>query len=298
MNNIKNSFTINDLENISGIKAHTIRIWEKRYDLLHPERLNRNIRLYNLESLQKILNVALLNKHGLKISKIAELSEEEIILKTREFVNQAFKNDKALVLLKLCMYNFDTSLFNEIYAEQLQTKTFSEIFIDLYIPFLEFVGLNWQTNSINPAHEHFISNLIYQKIQVNIENLDWNTEKDTEATYVIYLPEEEMHEIGILYFNYELLLRHKKTIYLGRSVPISDLVALQNQFEKVIWISQFTVSPKSDQIENYLGQVKELLIGNGNEYWAISYRMKDLAIKTDQKTLKTFTSIKDAIKKL
>ncbi|WP_341227194.1 MerR family transcriptional regulator [uncultured Arcticibacterium sp.] len=298
MNNIKDSFTINDLENISGIKAHTIRIWEKRYDLLQPERLNRNVRLYNLESLQKILNVALLNKHGIKISKIAKLSEEEIILKTREFVNQAFKNDKALVLLKLCMYNFDTSLFNEIYGEQLQTKTFSEIFLDLYVPFLEFVGLNWQTNSINPAHEHFISNLIYQKIQVNIENLDWNTEKDTDATYVIYLPEEEMHEIGILYFNYELLLRHKKTIYLGRSVPISDLVSLQNQFKKVVWISQFTVSPKSDHIEIYLEQVKELLIGNGNEYWAISYRLKDLKINTDHNNLKTFTSIKDAIKSL
>lgn len=297
MNNIKDSFTINDLENISGIKAHTIRIWEKRYDILQPERLSRNVRLYNLQSLQKILNVALLNNHGLKISKIAKLSDEEIILKTREFVNQAFKNDKALVLLKLSMYNFDTMLFNEIYAEQLQSKTFSEIFIDLYIPFLEFVGLNWQTNSINPAHEHFISNLIYQKIQVNIENLDWSTEKDDQATYIIYLPEEEMHEIGILYLNYELLLRKKKTIYLGRSVPISNLVTLQSQFEKVIWVSQFTVSPKSDQIETYLEQAKELLINGENEFWAISYRIKDLNINTSHK-LKTFTSIKETIKTL
>lgn len=297
MNNIKDSFTINDLENISGIKAHTIRIWEKRYDILQPERLSRNVRLYNLQSLQKILNVALLNNHGLKISKIAKLSDEEIILKTREFVNQAFKNDKALVLLKLSMYNFDTTLFNEIYSEQLQSKTFSEIFIDLYIPFLEFVGLNWQTNSINPAHEHFISNLIYQKIQVNIENLDWSTEKDDQATYIIYLPEEEMHEIGILYLNYELLLRKKKTIYLGRSVPISNLVTLQSQFEKVIWVSQFTVSPKSDQIETYLEQAKELLINGENEFWAISYRIKDLNINTSHK-LKTFTSIKETIKTL
>ncbi|WP_162628167.1 MerR family transcriptional regulator [Arcticibacterium luteifluviistationis] len=298
MNNIKEAFTINDLENISGIKAHTIRIWEKRYDILQPERLSRNVRLYNNASLQKILNVALLNKHGLKISKIAQLSEEEIILKTREFVNQTFKNDKALVLLKLCMYNFDTSLFNQIYAEQLQSKTFSEIFIELYIPFLEFVGLNWQTSSISPAHEHFISNLIYQKIQVNIEKLEWNTKEETQETYVLYLPEEEMHEIGILYFNYELLLRNKKTIYLGRSIPISDLVSLRKQFENIVWVSQFTVSPKSDQIAEYLEQVKELLIDKNNEYWAISYRMDQVEINSEQKALKTFTSIEEAIKNL
>ena len=296
-NNIKSTFTINDLESITEIKAHTIRIWEKRYGLLEPDRLNRNIRVYDIDSLLKLLNVALLYKHGLKISKIAKLSEEDIIKKTREYVNSDFKNDKALASLKLSMYNFDVSLFNEIYNEQIKSKTFSEVFQEVFIPFLTFMGLQWQTKALVSAHEHFITNLIYQKIQLNIENLNSHSVNNKDELYVLYLPEEEMHEIGILYLNYELLLSGKRTIYLGRSIPVNDLVTLQSQFDKITWVSQFTVSPSLEFIQSYLEEMEEKLAVKNN-YWAVSHRFKNLNYKQKSGNLKLFNSIKEALKEI
>lgn len=295
MNNIKNTFTINDLENISGIKAHTIRIWEKRYQLFEPERKSRNVRHYDIESLRKILNIALLNDHGLKISKIAQLSDEEIIRKTREYVNQEFKNSKSLNALKLAMYTFDTSLFNDVYVEQMRKNTFSEVFEFVFVPLLDFIGLLWQTDSISPAHEHFMANLIYQKIQVNTENLTWGVAYKGTETYILYLPEEEMHEIGILYLNYELLLRGFKTIYLGRSIPVEDLAALKTQFDEIIWISQFTVSPTEEYLKSYLVEVEANLLGDKNRYWAISKKFRTFPKNDVPKDLSVFDSIRHVL---
>jgi len=298
MNNIKSSFTIKDLENITEIKAHTIRIWEKRYNLLEPERLSRNIRLYSSRNLQKLMNVALLNKHGLKISKIAELNEDEIINKTREFIDPKFKTDKAILSLKLAMYNFDTVVFNQIYSEQIKTKTFSQIFQDIYIPFLTFIGLQWQTEALTPAHEHFISNLIYQKIQLNTEQLYCNDSIDSKETYVLYLPEEEMHEIGLLYLNYELLLKRKKTIYLGRCIPIADLKMLKTQFDKVTWISQFIVYPSSEFLENYLKEISADLLEVGDVFKAVSLKFTNDAELQIPKGITTYSTILDILKEI
>ena len=158
LNNIKQRFTIKDLENISGVKAHTIRIWEKRYNLLIPKRTETNIRYYTIENLQKILNIVFLNNNDFKISKIAKMSEDEIILHSRELALSAFVNDDAINSLKISMFQFDKSLFNATYSKLLQHKTFREIFNDIFVPFLDHIGLLWQTDTLLPAHEHFITN--------------------------------------------------------------------------------------------------------------------------------------------
>jgi DNA-binding transcriptional MerR regulator len=163
LNNIKQDFTIKDLENISGIKAHTIRIWEKRYDLLQPKRTDTNIRLYSPENLTKLLNIVLLNKNNIKISKIALLSEDMITIKSRELAFNIATNDEAINSFKVSMFQFDKILFNNTYNKLLHKKTFREIFKDIFIPFLEHIGLLWHTETLLPAHEHFISNLIAQK---------------------------------------------------------------------------------------------------------------------------------------
>jgi methanogenic corrinoid protein MtbC1 len=238
--------------------------------------------------------VSLIYNQGIKISKIAEFSEDEIIKKTREFGHSLFLNDKALVSLKLCMYNFDSVLFNQIYYEQIQVKTFSEVFQEVFIPFLHFIGLQWQTSALKPAHEHFISNLIYQKIQLNIENLNWDNTKKSGETYILFLPEEEMHENGILYLNYELLLRGLKTIYLGRSIPLEDLEMLNNQHENLIWISQFTVAPNSKNMMKYLVEVEKLLLAK-NKFWAISQLFSTHEYVSETSNLKTFSSIREVI---
>ncbi|WP_233188570.1 MerR family transcriptional regulator [Tenacibaculum sp. SG-28] len=163
MNNIKTIFTIKDLENISGVKAHTIRIWEKRYDLLQPKRTDTNIRYYPSESLLKLLNVALLNKHNYKISKISKMSTEQINLIARELSFNQATSDEAINSFKISMFQFDKVLFNNTYNKLLHKKTFREIFKDVFVPFLEYIGLLWQTDTLMPAHEHFISNLIIKK---------------------------------------------------------------------------------------------------------------------------------------
>ena len=183
MNNIKNAFTIKDLENVSGVKAHTIRIWEKRYNLLSPQRTNTNIRFYSSESLRKLLNIVLLNKNNYKISKIADMSDETIILNARELAYKTAINDEAINSFKLSMFQFDKVLFNNTYNKLLNKKTFREIFKDVFIPFLGHIGLLWQTDTLLPAHEHFISNLIAQKIQISTERLEYSV-INSETTYV------------------------------------------------------------------------------------------------------------------
>ena len=162
MNNVKTSFSIRDMENLSGIKAHTIRIWEKRYNLFSPERTDTNIRTYSLESLQKLLNVTLLYNNGYKISKIAKLGEDNIPVLVNEIIAEKSEKSHALNSFKLAMLNFDQALFLNTYNELKEDKSFTQIFNDVFLPLLNELGLLWQTNTISPAHEHFISNLIKQ----------------------------------------------------------------------------------------------------------------------------------------
>ena len=206
MDNIKKNFSIRDLENISGIKAHTIRIWEKRYNLLSPERSKTNIRFYSHQNLQKLLNIVLLNNNNYKISKISQMSYDQINTTARELAFNNSLNDDAINSLKLSMFKFDKVLFNTTYNSLLNKKTFGEIFKDIFIPFLEHLGLLWQTETILPVHEHFISNLITQKVQINTDELKY-TQISSDKVYILFLPENEIHELGLLYLNYELVLR-------------------------------------------------------------------------------------------
>ena len=279
MNNIKTDFTIKDLENLSGIKAHTIRIWEKRYQLLKPQRTSGNIRYYDTISLQKLLNVALLNKNKYKISKIADLSDDAIVLLARELANKNALVDDAINSLKMSMFSFDQVLFNQTYNQLLINKTFRQVFKEVFIPFLSHIGLMWQTNTLTPAHEHFISNLISQKIQINIEKIQQSTLVDTSEVHVLFLPENEIHELGLMYLNYELSLRAKKTIYLGQSIPLDNLNTLVSKFEKIIFISSFTVSPVESKLLNYLEQIDELLSTTNHEFCVYGFRVKDIDTK-------------------
>ena len=201
MNNIKVNFSIKDLENLTGIKAHTIRIWEKRYNLLSPDRSDTNIRNYSLTSFQKLLNISYLNNNGLKISKIASLKEEEIPIKVREIASRGKVEDHAINAFKVAMLNFDQVLFYNTYNNLIENKTFNDVFYTVFLPLLKDIGLLWQTHTISPAHEHFISVHIKQKILLNIERLQSLEPKPTSKTYVLFLPDNEIHDIGLLYLN-------------------------------------------------------------------------------------------------
>ena len=190
MSRIKSNFSIKDLENISGIKAHTIRIWEKRYKLLSPDRTDTNIRRYSLPSLQKLLNITLLYNHGFKISKIASLDHEEIPTMVREIALKSNSEQVSINALKLSMVNFDTVLFDATYEEILLQNDFDFVFMNIFMPLMNELGILWQTNAISPSHEHFITNLIKQKIHIQTESLQKEHNSQNNKSLCIHQIEE------------------------------------------------------------------------------------------------------------
>jgi DNA-binding transcriptional MerR regulator len=297
LNNIKQDFTIKDLENISGVKAHTIRIWEKRYNLLEPKRTETNIRFYTPEDLTKLLNIVLLYNNNFKISKIAKMSEEDIILKSRELAIETATNDEAIKTFKLSMFQFDKILFNNSYTSLLEKKSFREIFKDIFIPFLEHIGMLWHTETLLPAHEHFISNLIAQKILLNTENLQYHID-DTNKTYVLFLPENEIHEIGLLYLNYELVLRGFHTVYLGQSLPLNNLNYFLESDREICFISALTIQPYDDKIEDYFKEINEIMSKTKNQFIATGRKVEKVRHLKFNSNIQLYDSIPDLLKVL
>ncbi|MFH6768334.1 MerR family transcriptional regulator [Gaetbulibacter aquiaggeris] len=300
MNNIKTEFSIKDLENLSGIKAHTIRIWEKRYNLFQPKRTDTNIRYYSTESLQKILNVAFLNNNGYKISKISSLSNNDISSLVKELAsNENVDDEYAVNAFKLAMLTFDQRLFSKTYKELIEKKSFNDIFYNAFIPLLNEIGLLWQTETITPAHEHFISTRIKQKILLNTEKKSDVAPNNCERTFVFFLPENEIHDIGLLFINYELVSRGYQTLFLGQSIPTDSLVDLLKFFDDITFISYFTVKPEKDDIVNYLEHFQQtLLTNNTNELWILGYMLKSIDINKLPKKIIPFVSIEKLVNKL
>jgi len=274
LNNIKTEFTIKDLENFSGIKAHTIRIWEKRYNLFQPKRTDSNIRYYDMDGLQKLLNVSLLYNNGLKISKIANLSEAKIALSVRELVFNKGAESQSTVSFKLAMLNFDEGLFNQTYNNLISQSTFRAIFTEIFIPLLKEIGILWQVQSITPAHEHFITNLIKQKILINVEKLQFLQPNKNGRKFVLYLPMNEIHELGLLYLHFELLFHGYHSVYLGQSVPVENLNDLQRIFSDVCFVTYLTVEPSNEPVEDYLKNVFSEVLQNTNDtLWVLGSKL-------------------------
>ena len=298
MNRVKNSFTIKNLEHLSGIKAHTIRIWEKRYNLFEPERTDTNIRMYDLENLQKLLNVTLLYNNGYKISKIARLSPQEVAENVHNVTINKSADDWSIGLFKLAMINFDQRLFTKTFNELLEQFSFREIFKNVFVPLMNELGVLWQTNSISPSHEHFITSLVKQKIHSMCEELQLQDNKRKDRRFVLYLPDNEIHELGLLYLQYEVLNNGFKCVFLGQSVPLESLKNLVDIGEPITFLSYFTVEPGQDKINNYLNTFSSEIIENIDcDLWVLGYQVQFIKEEIPNK-IRTFNSIDDVIKML
>jgi len=215
------SFTIKDLENLSGIKAHTIRIWEQRYQFLKPSRTETNIRYYSPDELKMLLNIALLNKYGYKISHIdkmceAELREKILSLSGPEALQERIVNDLIQSMIDLNMDKLEDTLDRFIAAKGIERAITQIIF-----PFMQKIGVLWLTNHINPAQEHLVTNIVRQKLIVGIEGV--STSLKVDKTILLFLPEGEYHEIGLLFVYYLMKSRGVHVIYLGANVPLNDV---------------------------------------------------------------------------
>ena len=298
MNNVKNVFSIKDLENLSGIKAHTIRIWEKRYNILEPMRTETNIRLYNLANLQKLLNITLLHNHGYKISKISKFPQDKIPYLVREIVSEKSAKHHAISAFKMAMINFDQTLFFTTYNNLLSEKSFREIFYDVIIPLMNEIGMLWQTDTISPAHEHFISYLIKQKLLINTEKLQLLEPTKTEKIFILFLPINEIHELGLMYLNYEILYNGYKTIYLGESLPTNSLKDIKTYFDNITYVCYMTVEPDKSEINNYVKQIANEVLDDTSNLWIIGRMAEHVVLKNHSDKVTVFHSIENLVEKL
>ncbi|MCU0322605.1 MAG: MerR family transcriptional regulator [Chitinophagaceae bacterium] len=216
-----NAFTIKDLENLTGIKAHTIRIWEQRYTFLKPQRSDTNIRYYSSHELKTVLNIALLNKYGFKISHIGKMNEIQMKEKILSLSHAQAQQERIVNELIQNMVDLNIEDFELVLDKYIQTKGIERTITQIIFPFLERIGILWLTNHINPAQEHLVTNIIRQKLIVGIEGA--NSHFTVNKTLLLFLPEGEHHELGLLFMYYLLKSRGIKVLYIGANAPLKDI---------------------------------------------------------------------------
>ncbi|WP_299820974.1 MerR family transcriptional regulator [uncultured Pontibacter sp.] len=247
-------YTIKELEHLSGIKAHTIRIWEQRYNILCPKRTETNIRYYDDADLKAILNISLLNERGYKISKIAQMQPEQIMQTVQQLCDESCRGSHHISTLVKAMVDMDEEAFERTLSTAALQLGLKETMNEVINPFLTKIGILWQTGNITPAHEHFVSNLIRQKLIVAIDGQVVRTQEDAPV-YILYLPEGELHELALLYINYLLRSSNKKVVYLGQNLPFEDLEKTYKQFKADCICTVLTSYPEREQVQAYINQL-------------------------------------------
>lgn len=247
------AFTIKDLENLSGIKAHTIRIWEQRYNFLNPSRTDTNIRYYSNEELITLLNIALLNKYGYKISHIDKMEPIEMKERILSLTQSEAQLERIVNELIECMVDLRIDDFESVLDFQIASKGIEKTITQIIFPFLERIGILWVTSRVNPAQEHLVTNIIRQKLIVGIEKTVPTLQAD--ATALLFLPEGEHHELGILFMYYLLKTRGVKVLYLGANVPMRDVVYVADLKKPSFLYTHLTSVASNFNFEKFLGKV-------------------------------------------
>lgn len=247
-------YSIKDLEVLSGIKAHTIRIWEKRYNLLDPHRTDTNIRFYTDEDLKRMLNVSLLVKNGFKISKVSKLSDGEIRDKVLDVSETKTSQSDYVERLIVYMLNFDNQNFTRLTDEIISKFDFEEAVFRVFFNLFERIGTYWQVGSIFPAQEHYVTNIFRQKLITAIDKLGLNNQQGKNMLF--FLPEGELHEMSLLFYSYLAQKYGYNSVYLGQFVPFDDLSKIQENLNIDYVFTAFINSITKDKLENYLTDLK------------------------------------------
>ncbi len=250
------TYSIKDLEHLTGIKAHTIRIWEQRYDILSPKRTDTNIRYYDSTDLKHMLNIALLNNNGYKISKIAKMSQEEVFEAVLQTIDKNNNYSDQINALTVAMIDLNEAQFEKIMSTNILQIGFEDTMLNIIYPFLTKIGFLWQIDSINPAQEHFMTNLIRQKLIVAIDG-QFSYNSTFHQKYMLYLPEGELHEISLLFAAYLVKVRGNQATYLGQSLPMKDVYEAYKIHQPDFILTVITSSPDIDHVQEYLYELSE-----------------------------------------
>lgn len=289
------TYSIKDLEQLSGIKAHTLRIWEQRHKLLCPKRTETNIRYYDDSDLKLILNVALLNDNGFKISKIASMSPIEMREEVVKLTERSLTHDDQIHALTICMIEIDEERFDKVLSTNILKLGFEQTMLNIIYPFMSKIGVLWQTGAINPAQEHFISNLIRQKLIVAI---DGQISHEGGKKFLLFLPEGELHEVSILFATYLIKSKGHKVIYLGQNTPKDDLISVYKLHEPEYLFTVITSSPSSEYAQEYLNALSKQF--ENAQILVTGYQVigQDLSFPPNVKLLNYIKEIKDLLEDL
>lgn len=245
------TYSIKDLEKLSGVKAHTIRIWEQRYNLLEPIRSETNIRAYDDTQLKKLLRLNILYQNGLKISKIADLNEKQITQQIETLLEKEDPESSIIESLTISMIDMDEDRFEKTLGDYIADFGFDRFMLKIGYPFLERIGVLWVTNVIDPAQEHFISNLMRQKIIAAIDEIG-PCQNPKAKVCLSFLNAHEMHELGLLYYSYQLKKAGWKVIYLGQMVPHSDVLKAVDIHNPEYLLTSFVNQTEEGWIDEYI----------------------------------------------
>jgi DNA-binding transcriptional MerR regulator len=229
-------YSIHDLDKLSGIKAHTIRVWERRFKIVTPHRTGTNRRRYGDDELRRIINISILKRNGFKISEIAKFSTSEIEEKVSFLSKDVFNPDTQIDSLVVAMVDYNEKAVNDVLIRSMMNRGMEETMDAIVFPFLKRIGIMWQTGSADVASEHFITNIFRQKLISAIDTLS-PVLKPKRKKIILFLPENELHEVGLLFFNYVIKKMGHESLYLGQSTPLFAVVAVNNKFKADILIT-------------------------------------------------------------
>lgn len=248
------TYSIKDLEQLSGIKAHTLRIWEQRYNFINPKRTDTNIRFYDDQDLKLVLNVSLLKENGFKISKIAKMDMPEMQEEILRITERNLRYPDKIHALILAMIDLDEERFEKIMSTNILQLGFEKTMLNIIYPFMSKIGVLWQTGTVNPAQEHFISNLVRQKLIVAIDG-QFNPGQEYGKKFLLFLPEGELHELSLLFCSYLLKSRQHRVVYLGQSLPQRDLELACDIHKPDYMLTIITSTPGQDKIQKYIDKL-------------------------------------------
>lgn len=290
-------YSIKDLERLSGIKAHTLRMWEQRYGLLVPQRTKTNIRYYQDNDLKLLLNIVVLNQNGYKISKIASMNNEEIASKTQELSLQTDNQSNYLEGLTLAMIELNETKFERLIQRYTQENGFMQTILELIYPFLDRLRVLWLTGSVNSIQEHFITQLIKRKLISAIDNLP-NSPTAAIPTFILYLPEGDKQELSLLFLHFILRSRSFPVLYLGPDISLDDLKNIPKGKKDCCIFTILSEHFSSEPIQSYILKLEEIfpqskILLSGYQVVANPLKTKDNTIVVNglQQTLEQIDQI-------
>lgn len=247
-------YTINDIASITGIKPHTLRTWEKRYGLEISRRSPANVRYYLDEDLKRIINISILNKGGMKISKIAELSWSEIRKLATEKSDVHHSHETILDSLSLSLINLDQDNFDRIITIHEEQGDFTDVLRELIFPLFEKMNSMYLTGTIKPMHESFFNYMIKGKILSQIDRLRQNVD-NRAPEFMLFQPQRSNEELGAMLLNYYLVEASKSVLNLGSHIEPTDVIQAYEIQPTPYIVGLFNAELSEKDIERYIQQI-------------------------------------------